>query len=334
MKTLVNTYLKYNPTPPPIIYHYCSTEVMLSILDTESIWLSDSTKTNDKSEINWLLNNISDVFEECLDKLKEEFDTDVMLKVSNIAKNMISYSSFYKNPNFTGCKMFLSCFSENGDLLSQWRAYSNNGNGVSLGFSSKYFDIFRNGNLYEFTKVIYDLSTTKKFLHSVIDEQFKYIILDCLERNTIESGPFSLEMQLGMLINTIYREGFIFKNLHFNEENEWRLYRFCTQSNYDDSDGMDDYGYSEMIEGIFTTNNNVGEFTRKRLKFGSTENDIKCHLEIGFEKIKSNIIKEIIIGPKCKVDPFDLKLFLAEHNYLEDILDESIKIKHSEIPYV
>ena len=32
---------------------------------------------------------------------------------------------------------YITCFSRNGDLLSQWRAYGDDGRGVSIGFNSK-----------------------------------------------------------------------------------------------------------------------------------------------------------------------------------------------------
>lgn len=32
----------------------------------------------------------------------------------------------------------ISCFSKNGDLLSQWRAYAEDGKGFSIGFDSNY----------------------------------------------------------------------------------------------------------------------------------------------------------------------------------------------------
>ena len=32
----------------------------------------------------------------------------------------------------------IGCFSKNGDLLSQWRAYAEDGKGFSIGFDSNY----------------------------------------------------------------------------------------------------------------------------------------------------------------------------------------------------
>lgn len=254
MKTLVKTYLNYDPNPPTKIYHYCPVQAMLGIMGNNCIWLSDSIKTNDRTEINWLLNNISEVFDEAFQKYKLEFDDNILKRIKEIVNELMRHTIIYMLPNIQQKKKFLTCFSENGDLLSQWRAYGNNGCGVAIGFNSEYFNLFKNGNEYEFTKVIYDLDRTKTFLHEVIDKQLKYIIMDCIERNTIEKGLFDLKLQISMLIDSMYQEGFIFKNHHFEEENEWRLYRNVAQSNYQETDGVDDYGYSEFIEGIFADN--------------------------------------------------------------------------------
>jgi hypothetical protein len=56
-------------------------------------------------------------------------------------------------------------------------------------------------------------------------------------------------------------------------------------------------------------------------------------MELGFEKIKPKLVKEIILGPKCTINPIDLKIFLAANKYINDIDDDSIVITRSNIPY-
>lgn len=55
------------------------------------------------------------------------------------------------------------------------------------------------------------------------------------------------------------------------------------------------------------------------IKFRNTENDIRAYFELGFEKCKQDIFKEIIIGPKCKMADLDIRLLLAKNGYIEDI---------------
>ena len=53
----------YNPEIPEIIYHYCSTDTMLKIIENHSIWLSDLEKTNDKKELKYLGEKVKGIYE-------------------------------------------------------------------------------------------------------------------------------------------------------------------------------------------------------------------------------------------------------------------------------
>ncbi len=121
----------------------------------------------------------------------------------------------------------------------------------------------------------------------------------------------------------------------FSEEKEWRFFRKLQLGNYCDCEGVDVYGYSDMLDGFFIRNNKyLGNFTRSPIKFRDAGgHDIRTYFELGFEKCKQDIFKEIIIGPKCKIADLDLKLLLAKNGYIEDIFSEAIKIRKSQCPY-
>lgn len=111
---------------------------------------------------------------------------------------------------------------------------------------------------------------------------------------------------------------------------KWRLSRKLQSDNYCDCEGVDDYGYSDMPDGFFVSNNkHLGDFTRSPIKFRDVENDIRAYFELGFEKCRQDIFKEIILGPKCKIAGLDLKLLLAKNGYIEDIFSDTIKIRKS-----
>lgn len=185
---------------------------------------------------------------------------------------------------------------------------------------------------YEFSKIVYDEKKVITFLKELIEEQLKYIIMDCI---TDDSETFLYNFTLGIsrLIACIYDEGFVYKNPCFSEEKEWRLTRKATTSNWNKDNGIDDYGFSNIIEGFFIDNVN-GKFTRSKLKFRTTRNDLIPYIELGFGKIHSKFIKLIVLGPKCKVDKYDLLLLLNSQGYIETVYDENIRIIRSDIPYV
>lgn len=91
-----------------VIYHYTSTVAALKILQERTIWLSAPWHLNDPLE--------GAGFLEFLASSKDEKNRE---KACCLIKNHLFY---------------VACFSEEGDLLSQWRAYADDAQGVSIGF--------------------------------------------------------------------------------------------------------------------------------------------------------------------------------------------------------
>ena len=96
-----------------------------------------------------------------------------------MANNELLTAFRYRN-SMAGCAGF--CMSEEGDLLSQWRAYAVNAAGVSIGFNSDYFGIIGNlrrdrGDAFSahLTKVEYDIAEQKKLVAEHADEILKLV---------------------------------------------------------------------------------------------------------------------------------------------------------------
>lgn len=335
MPILTNKYLNYCPELPPVLYHYCSVDTFTSIIQNKSLWLSDAEKTNDYTEMKWLFSKIREVIDQTLEMYKAEFPAELLQKVSCVAYEVSENLVLKKAPIVRYAKCFFTCLSETQDLLSQWRAYGNDGKGIAIGFNTELFRAFLKNTDYTFTKVIYDTNMISDFLHAAIDEELRWAIQSSIDEKKQQFDEMELKINVAMLIYSIWQEGFVYKNHTFFEEREWRLFRKLQSDNYCDSDGVDDYGFAGFLDGFFRANeDNMGDFHRSELKYRSTENDMRIYFELGFEKCKKEIIKEIIIGPKCKINILDMKLLLAQNGYIEDIFSSSINIYKSECPYI
>lgn len=334
MPILTNEVLNYNPKVPPILYHYCSIPNFLSIIENKSIWLSDATKTNDKTELVWIFDNIRQVIDDILSEHRCDLPEDVIKISKNHAETLIYNLIENRAPIVQEAKNLIVCFSEEQDLLSQWRAYANNGQGIAIGIDSSFLESFSSSTSHGFTKVIYDEEDIQLFLCKGMEKQLVDAIKDNLDKENRIIDDIDLKIDIAIVIYAIFQEGFVFKHKSFSEEKEWRILKRYSASNYTDSDGIDDYGYSEFLEGIFGNNSSyVGPFSRSELKFRSVDDDIRAYVELGFDKIKSKFIKEIIIGPKCKISELDIRLLLAKNGYIEDFKSEEIKIIRSVAPY-
>jgi hypothetical protein len=117
---------------------------------------------------------------------------------------------------FGRVNIFVSSFTEEGDILSQWRGYSSAG-GVSLGFIVSELNQIAARAQFRLIKCIYN-----DVQKEVLAEEF---VDDALRRFST-SGDFSSDAveQVAFSYMSLYLPiAAAFKNMAFREENEWRL---------------------------------------------------------------------------------------------------------------
>jgi hypothetical protein len=129
-------------TEPELLYHYTDQKGLLGILDSKSIWATHFRYLNDTSE-----GRI--VFSTALDELNSRVNSDAMMLTfgmqpikrskkiecedEEIFSQGVAMLTWVTSPD-----VFVTSFSEKGDSLSQWRAYSGRSGGYSIGFRLDY----------------------------------------------------------------------------------------------------------------------------------------------------------------------------------------------------
>lgn len=297
-----------------VIYHYCSIDTFLNIIKNSTIRMSDVGKSNDYMETKWLL----DYFED--EVIRQYQENPIKLNDGYICGlNDIETIKFLvrnekeKMLKATDQLFYISCFSENGDKLSQWRGYADDGNGVSIGFKTKGLrSLSENEELLILRKVTYPSKKTtpneimdyaKEFLsdiyNALINNETKDIFLN---RNSS-----SYVLMLSSII--LQLDSVFYKNPEFQEEEEWRLVLNDELSKY----GTDwNYWYNDEKE------NTLGEFNQcfpKGLEFKSTRKKIISYFDLSFKGRKDEIIDKIIIGPKSEIEESDVHQVLSYYGY-------------------
>ncbi len=115
----------------PVLYHYCNAQTLLAILETNTIRFSDANMMNDSQEGRYGYG----LFEEAAERLLKRSET-------NSALDGLSVDFFVKVDEYLSPKQLhghpvLACFSKNPDVLGQWRAYADNGQGWAIGFRAE-----------------------------------------------------------------------------------------------------------------------------------------------------------------------------------------------------
>lgn len=279
------------------VYHYCSIDSFLSIIQNSKIWLSDVRKLNDRSECSWIRDKVNSKIQRYLAELD--------------ATALDAWNMGYKmgaDDESDQLTVYTTSFSECYDSLSQWRSYAQDGQGLAIGFSKTHLKVL--GNKYPnriiFNKVIYDEEKQAEFVDTIVKEN-------------IDKLQYKAVAHCGLELSTNYLIKFpLYKNPSFHEENEWRIIFPSGTGNKGETN----------IQGFKFLNNT---------KFRSTNGMIVPYLEMDFSNIKHDIIREIYIGPKSNVSRSDILNVLRESGYYdkEEVYsyNEPIRIIHSKSSY-
>jgi len=265
---------------PNVIYHYCNAQGLKGIIEGKAIWLSDVRCCNDYMEHNWL---------------KEKYD----YKIDSLrAQEESEYHSALaaEKANYREHLAFVACFSTHGDVLSQWRAYAEDGAGFAIGFDPRYFKFSPSLPTYGsdvsvtcgLLPVCYDEIEQNQLIEQILDEYRQKALLGATPadlREVAEACYFNLQMI-----------SIFCKNPAFKEENEWRIvYRPLISRG---SSGLEVFGGNSNI--FFRTRNH----------------NIIPYFKLSFaEKQIVNPVTEIILGPKRRLtDESDVLCWLLERN--------------------
>jgi hypothetical protein len=106
-----------------MLYHYTSLDALIQIVPNRCLWATDIHYLNDSSE----LRHASARFLAQVRRLENDSPQD---------KELLGQLAEWLHLRLAdGHLLFVVCFTEDGDLLSQWRGYTPHAKGVSIGFS-------------------------------------------------------------------------------------------------------------------------------------------------------------------------------------------------------
>ena len=197
---LIETWLSQKPNNP--IFHYTSQTGLLGIVRANDIWGTNIHYLNDKSE-----------FAHAISEAKS-----VIAGRKNDASNRQLFDLITSKLNsIRKLNIFVTSFSEEFDLLSQWRGYCPQGGGYSVGFEYKILRPIFAEKRYMFVKCLYDPVEQQEVINELLD----VVINRYKEIKSYESD--AEEKASEKFIRKFIGLAAAMKSWTFSEEKEWRL---------------------------------------------------------------------------------------------------------------
>ena len=186
------------------LYHYCSNSAFFSIVTNKTVRLSYLPLSNDFYEGNWIQKILRDAFDRV-----------------GLSENDIEYLTEFAQGWRSEKLEFGLCLSEEGDLLSQWRGYAEDGQGMCIGFNQDYLEKLCEGSELRLVKMRYEYEDKVETLvrqierdkqevekegvkieflqnpycNNILDKHFMVVILDKYYWETLKNPAFGEEKE-------------------------------------------------------------------------------------------------------------------------------------------
>jgi hypothetical protein len=278
----------YKPPDDELIYHYCSADAFLQIVTTRSIWAGASYALNDVSERSWGYS----IFTKVAKALEQETGREFL---ENIYSPVVA--------GYLHSTLMVACFSRDADVLSQWRAYADDGRGFAIGFAPTSMRVPAKPLcvLYEEHAQIVELTNNLKHTYEVEKSMgFKY-------DDKFKTHLFHIGNDLCA-----------YKHPGFREEQEIRLCHLC---------GMDQEEKKVIPLGA---RGEDGERLSEPLKtyFRMSKGILTPYVVLDYSTGGTIApIKEIILGPRNQNSELNIEIFLTAIGVTE------VAVSRSETPY-
>lgn len=315
---------------PDILYHYCSLETFYNIIKNKTLRLFDATKSNDALELITYRDNLyltllrkkTELLEKLIsqeENLTEKHDSAYIQDCTDRFSKLDVDNLLFKTKIQEYLRVWVICFSEKGDLLSQWRGYADDAKGISIGIKKDFID---KQLLISENPII--SCRLKKIAYTDADIENTVELNAKISKVDLDSSVAEIETMVAKAICTIFRESPFFKKSSFSEEKEWRLAitdSFATE--------MPRQAYLDILKAA---NEELATVEIIDYNFVLKNEKIVSYIELYLSQIH-DAIAEIIIGPKSNCSVEDIRSYLIFHGLLKDENDDSIRIKKSESSY-
>jgi hypothetical protein len=203
--------MAFNPMPTVPLYHYTTGNGLIAIIKSGELWSTQVACLNDSSEFLYPINLLHD-------KVRAKSASPISSEVASLLKQI---DEGLADPAVDTEGRFVACFSEDGDDLSQWRAYAGGEGGYAIEFDSTYIRSLQNPTTI-LGKVEYNIERQALFIDDLLNSCIRFY-LDGLRKHRAPSvEQWAADFLLYWAHLAAVFAPFL-KHPKFSGEREWRL---------------------------------------------------------------------------------------------------------------
>jgi hypothetical protein len=276
-------------SPPNLLYHYTSQAGLIGILRESEIWMTHTQYLNDQQEFN-----------HAVDFVRGEINKR-MPTASTEERSVLDEMRDNVSPDASSINVCVCCFSEDGDSLSQWRAYGEALGGYSIAFTGQFLSNLAAHEGFALAQCIYEDSRKAAIVRDFVEAILREILNNRTpDKSRDDDYHWSSGGNLGVYLNRIAP---VFKDYAFRHEREWRIISrplSCTRPGFEYRAGK-----SMIIPyyklPIANRAENVGETRLHSVMIGPTPNMVQAKRAVGSLLASQHLANEMTPGGPVQV---------------------------------
>jgi hypothetical protein len=215
--------------PQNRLYHYTTAEGLKGIAENHELWATAAYYLNDSAEVAYGCKVVSETLDEWLSKQKAN-ETSLAVVLGKLLQAAFSMDS----PEISKHRpVFLTCFCENENLLSQWRFYGQSG-GYSVGFEVPTPKVGIPPTMLpepvnytsKWARVVYNRTEQMSRCREILEGTLPGLVDSKVGQAVFAQNPEGVpgvQMFLAVIAEMLLEEAVAFKDQAFEVENEWRI---------------------------------------------------------------------------------------------------------------
>ena len=210
-----------------ILYHYTTAEGLKGVIEKDELWATSAYYLNDSTEILYGYRLLDLALEKWLKRAAPSKDS-ISRGFTGSLRRWFGYDALERN---VITPIYLTCFCEEDNLLSQWRAYGSSG-GYSIGFrvpaGGIIYGLMPEPRVYtaRCVKVEYDREKQIRRVMEILDAALPILdeqdVTDAI-RSIDPLSPLGFSQPSRIIQEMLVEESTGFKDAAFAVEKEWRF---------------------------------------------------------------------------------------------------------------
>jgi len=196
----------FDCSPPDVLYHYTRREGLLGILEKRSVYASHIRYLNDAHEMAHAMDLIQTIL-----KVRLAVATGDQKQLYEQVKQWVESLKFQN-------QVFVFSMSQDGDSLSQWRAYCNSNDGYAIGFDTQKLSQHANSQFFYMAPCVYDHEAQDALISLLLED-----VNDDFQKRIQSSVNDAINQASAYFVLLFLILAPVLKAPAFKEEKEWRL---------------------------------------------------------------------------------------------------------------